>query len=470
MIPLLRPARLGLVLFALALRGLAQESLETDLFRVHLDPGNAWLPTSLVWKTAGRELPLIDADQGLNLTFTDFQFRNKFYREENRRIWGDAADPRFTVEPREATVAPTPDPEAGFSGVDVTYRHPLGTVVRRLLLHRTEPRLRIEYRIAVESEILVHEPEMLAVQFLAAPGFTTGSRPAIEEADAPLLVCTNLDRGRYAVSLLPSGPMRLADPAAGVALLLDGQAASDSLSNGIPTRLAVLTPGDRLVIRLDVRAAAANDPSLDAALRAQTAALPERFRPFRLVATARLLQRMGRLDDAVRALLRAGELDPAYATPYAALAGLRRDTGADLGMTEQEAWVEGAYRMPYNYGYILSGGGLASDRRLSETQRRLGMMNLLIAVENTVFYPDYYVWAARPFEAMGLRGLACALYRQALWAVDYMPRSDATKARLRKQFQDKIETLSQTLLTERAPTLPPLTPVRVAPETSRPDR
>ncbi len=84
MIPLLRPARLGLVLFALALRGLAQESLETDLFRVHLDPGNAWLPTSLVWKTAGRELPLIDADQGLNLTFTDFQFRNKFYREENR--------------------------------------------------------------------------------------------------------------------------------------------------------------------------------------------------------------------------------------------------------------------------------------------------------------------------------------------------------------------------------------------------
>jgi hypothetical protein len=143
------------------------------------------------------------------------------------------------------------------------------------------------------------------------------------------------------------------------------------------------------------------------------------------------------------------------------LAALRRDTPFEPGVKQEDAWCEAAYRMPYNYGYILSGGGLANDVRLTEEQRRLGMLNQLIAVENTVFYPDYYIWAARPFEKMNMPAQACAMYRQALWAVDYMPRSEETKAKLRTDFAKKIDELSHRLLTERAPELPPLTPVRV---------
>jgi hypothetical protein len=81
--------------------------------------------------------------------------------------------------------------------------------------------------------------------------------------------------------------------------------------------------------------------------------------------------------------------------PYARLAASRRDHPDVPGtITEEMAFIEGAYRRPHDFGYILSGRGICDDERLTEEERRLAIFNMLIAVENAQFYPDFYGWAA----------------------------------------------------------------------------
>jgi hypothetical protein len=449
-----------LLLLALALPTLAQEPAEIGPFLARFDAANAYLPTSLVWRTQGRTIELINPRTGLNLSFTDFEFRSKFYREENRNIWSAKAEPRFTVEPRDVS-APEKIQDGDFTGFEVRYTHSIGTVRRRILASKTAPTLQIEYRIEAGRDVLIHEPDMFGVTLNTAPGFTGKAVPLAGSTTGELLTCTNTGEGVYSASLLSSGPAILTDPLQKVCLLVSGEVETGTLTNGIPTRLLRIRKGDRFGIRLAIQCFAGNDQAGGKAMQELAGAMKPSQIPFLLVQSALLYRKLGLPAEAEKALLRAAELDKDYAAPYAMLAALRRDTPFEPGVKQEDAWCEAAYRMPYNYGYILSGGGLANDVRLTEEQRRLGMLNQLIAVENTVFYPDYYIWAARPFEKMNMPAQACAMYRQALWAVDYMPRSEETKAKLRTDFAKKIDELSHRLLTERAPELPPLTPVRV---------
>jgi len=179
-----------------------------------------------------------------------------------------------------------------------------------------------------------------------------------------------------------------------------------------------------------------------------------------MVQVGQMLMARKKIPDAEAALLKAAALNKDYATPYGVLAALRRDNKDPGAITQTEAWIEAAYRQPYNYGYILSGSGFWKDKGLTEEQRRLAIFNTLIAVENTQFYADYYIWAVRPFEEMKMYAQACAMYRQALWAADSMPRTEEVKEKTRQQFRKKIADLEQKIAGQTYTNMPPLIPVR----------
>jgi hypothetical protein len=80
---------------------------------------------------------------------------------------------------------------------------------------------------------------------------------------------------------------------------------------------------------------------------------------------------------------------------------------------------------------------------------------VLIAVENVPFYPDYYTWAARGFEDIGMFVQAAAIYRQALWALPRAPYGDAKKQKLQAQFQKKLEQLEGKIVDATSTYLPP---------------
>lgn len=444
----------ALVLALAALPPLAAETLKVGQFEAQLAEENAWLPSSIRWVKGGVEL--LHPEAGLNLSFTSFENRTKIYREENRNAWKGKAEPRFLTDAK--ALGKEPCAEGAYSGVRVRVESSYAIHERRLLFHASEPRLKVVYALEFTRDAVLHEASMLGVGLRLADGFDRLTVPDAREAGAPPISAPTGKGPSLSAGFQHAGPRLFANAAAKAALLVL-EAHSGAGLERPPANLLALKKGQKVEFTVEARVGPEGDPALADAFREAAAKAPAADRPFALVADAQALERLGRLPEAEAALREAARLAPDLATPWAALAALCRDHKLP---GEAEAWLEAGYRMPYNYGYMLSGSGLFADPRLTEEQRRQHLFNLLIAVENTAFYPDYYLWAARGFLKMEMKAQACAMYRQALWAADRMPRPEEFREKLREECRKKIAELEASL-GQTCTNLPPLLPVRLAP-------
>lgn len=425
-------------------------------FELSLDPDDAWLPRGIAVEVGGGSVALLDAKLGLNFTFTDFRLRNKFYREESRGAWPGKDEPRFVTEPRDLS-----EPKAIERGVEVSYRTSFAAITRRIVAAADGVALRIEYEVTPAKDLLVHEPGMFGFGLKVDAGFT-GREMVDARTDTPAWMGVDdtklLDCDATAHH---GGPVLFTHAGSGVKLLIEPHIPADAT-----TRMWTIPAGKTVTFAADLTVFKADDPQLPARTDAALKQVDGERRPFALTGLARMLMASKKLKDAEQALLLAARLDEEFATPYTLLAQMRNGhhdaTQIDGGMTFGQAWVEAAYRMPYNYGYILSGSSFPSDKRLTEPQRRQAIFNLLIAVENTTFYPDYYIWVARHFEAMKMYSQAAAMHRQALWALTYLPRPEKYKQDQKQKLEKKLAELEAKLLTEET-VLPELIRVDVAP-------
>jgi len=449
-------ALLGGLILAAATARAAEETFQHGVFVMRLQPDNLFLPDSIRW--GKDDVELLKPKVGLNHSFTSFEFRTKIYRDENKHIWGGRQSPRFVTDATFVKKEVVRRP--GWAGVQVDYRSSYAEVRRTVLFHDTEPRLRIEYAFAMTREVVIHEPDMFGVAIAFDAAFAERSALDGRAEALPLLTAGGFQAPRLWRTLLYPGPVLLRDPKRGVGLLVtDGRAADAAAAPDVPGRLVRLPKGGRLTLVTEIRVTRETPAALVERMRAEQKRLGAAALPYLLVEDAGLLRKLNRLEEAEKALLRAAERKKDWAHPYSLLAGLRRDTKQG---DRTLAWCEAGWRMPFNYGYILSGSGIVNDPRLTEAQRRLALFNLLIAVENTVFYPDYYSWAARGFEARKMWAQACAIYRQALWAVDRMPRPQAYREKIRRRFREKIADLEAKMIGNTLTELPPLIPTRPA--------
>jgi len=419
-------------------------------FHLSLDKDNAHLPNQIQLMTADGPVEILDRNCGLNFTFTDFQNRNKFYREESNQAWPNKNEPRFVTEPSNVS-EPVKIDEGQTEGYEVRFDTSYARFTRRILAHKQQDRLTIEYEMTPFKDMQIHELGMFGFNIRFAPQWNqiaiTDARP-----DSPTwLKQSDVKNPHIAVTAHHSGPMVISHAGSKISLLITPRTPAN-----VPTNLWRIKAGGTDTYAVDIELADAAQPER----------LPDSRRPFTLLANGRMLLSQGQRKQAEQALLQAAQLNQDFATPYMVLANMRQGKQADgelSSLTFAEAWVKGAYRMPYNYGYILSGSGFYQDKRLTEHQRRQAILNMLIAVENAAFYPDYYVWAARPFEGMKMHSQACAMYRQGLWALDHMPRPESYKQKVRTRFEKKIAELEEKILNEEV-VLPPLLPVKVSPQ------
>jgi hypothetical protein len=419
-------------------------------FEMTMQADNVWLPDTIRW--ADKDTQLIKPKVGLSLAFTSFEFRNKIYHDENSAVWAGKIDPRFMTD---AKLAERKNVEReGFAGIQVEFDSSYSKTRRTVLLHDTDPRIVIEYALEMTRDVVVHESADLAAGIRFGDAFDRMSVCDIRGAQPEVITGTGAKGLSRSASPLVPGPVVVAN-AQDVGILVQSSCSGD-VPNPIPARMLTFKKGQKLVLQLDLTLGAAQ--ALAEKMMAIQKDMPEFRKPFHLMTVATVLQQRKNLKDAEEALLLAARLNQDYAQPYGVLAGLRRDANLP-GQTD--AWVEGAYRAPYNYGYILSGGGFFKEKDLTEAQRRLFAMDILIAMENTVFYPNYYVWGARPFEDMKMWAQACAMYRQGLWAVDHMSWSEATKEKTRTDFKKKIAELETKMLGQTMTDMPPMIPIRV---------
>ncbi len=446
----------------------APPAIDGGRFRLLLDDRNASLPASLAWR--GSEL--LDAERGLGWSFTSFECRSKIYREENRHVWAGKDEPRFATDVGAVT---TDVARAdGATTARSTYANSFATIERRIVLHDAEPRLRIEYDFRFTRRVVIHEPDMFRLAVGFAPALAAETVADVRQTPPARFTRTCRDAqgnptgARFEMSLLPAGPMLVQTTDGSLALVVTGGVSGD-VPAGVPPKPLVFEPDARLTFTIEVRVAA-DAADATAAWDAAVRDMPATRKPATLLRLGDALAAEKDIVAAEAAYLEAARLDATFATPYGRLAGLRRDHPDVPGaITQGEAWIEGAYRQPYDFGFILSGNGLAADERLSEAERRLAIFNILIAMENHQFNADFYCWAARPFEALGMHAQACANYRQALWAADHMPRSEAQREKHRALCRAKIAELEAKLVGRTVEALPPLIPVRV-PRNAPPDR
>lgn len=440
--------------------GAAERLVENGQFRLALDDDNAGLPVSLQWRGA----ELLDAQRGLGWSFTSFEFRSKIYREENRHVWAGKDEPRFATDVGPAT---TDVMRAdGATTVRTTYTNSFAAVERRIVLHDTEPRLQIECDFRFTRKVVIHEPDMFRLTMGFAAPLASETIADVRQSPAGRFTRTCHDPkgapagARFEVSLLPAGPMLVKTANGSLALVATAEVAGD-VPVPVPAKPLVLAPESQLAFTIDVRVAA-DVADATAAWEAAVRDMPASQKPAALLRLGDALVAEKEIVAAEAVYLEAARLDKDFATPYARLAAGRRDHPDVPGtMTETEAFLEGAYRQPYDFGYILSGRGICEDERLTEEERRLAIFNILIAMENSQFNADFYCWAARPFEKLGMHAQACAIYRQALWAADHMPRSEEQREKHRAVCRTKIAELEKAMVGRTVEALPPLIPIRV---------
>jgi len=451
---MMRRLFLAVAIFAGSAAFGAQPILDHGQFTLKLQSDNALLPASLVWKP--KRVELLAPRTGLNLAFVSFERRTKIYHDENRHVWGDRSEPRFVTDARNASVKPVQ--RKSWAGLRVEYDSSYARIARTILVHDKDPHVRIEYDLTMTRDVVLHETHNLGVSVSLGPGFHTVSVCDARSAKPALLTQGKIRQAAYATSLLHPGAKLFTHSAKGVSVVVDGDHGASVLANP-PARLVTLPKGRRVVFVTHMGLGLKENHAMTSRLFEAHRALTQARKPFALVQTARVLAGLGKVKEAEEALLLAAKLAPDYAVPYSRLAALRRDKKLSRhGQTL--AWVEAGYRNPYNYGYMLSGSGLHRLKGLTEAQRRMHIFNVLIAVENTVFYADYYIWAARGFLEMKMYAQACAMYRQALWAIDHTPRPEKHKEKYRKRFRKKIAELESKMLGKTNTQLPPLIPVR----------
>jgi len=441
-------------LFATA--AVCEETFRHGQFAVELDPASSYLPVSLQW-TKHRNTELLPSKDrkglGLNLTFTDFEFRRKVYREENQRRWR-RENWKFTFEAKDATKSQVPVAAGGYRGLEVTYGADHAKVTRRLLLHDAEPVARIEYHMEITRQLVIHDAEMFGVDLLLADAFADGAMGDARAENPALLRGKGLGGVPYRARLVNAGPAIRTAPGQNATVLLTNRIEGD-LPDPVPPRLIRLQPGQKVRIAIQIRCFAGDDPKLTAETLAAVGALPAHQRPYLLVENARALKQQGKVAEAEKALLLAAKLNKEYATPYVVLASYR-----DVGIDPAIAFTYAAYRMPYNYGFILSGRGFCNTKGLTLAEKRNAIFNMLVTAENYAMIPNYYSWVARPFEEMGMTVQALAIYRQALWAEKHLARErgeDVEKSGAK--HQKKIAELEQKILSAAPVDLPGLVPV-----------
>jgi hypothetical protein len=425
--------------------------LETPQFAATLQADNNFLPANIRWKTG--DLDLLAPRVGLGHEFVSFEEREKIYHCENEYSYSGQSDPRFAHEVVAGAAQRVEKP--GYRGAAVDLTFPYARVQRTIWLGETAPRLTVEYSFTFTRDVVLHETHGFHVTLCCNDAFSSATvMDASRPAPTPL-TANGLRDNLYVASLLNPGGELFSTPH-GPALLVESSAVG--AADEPPVQLLTLRKGERFSLRLELEIG--NPEDLQKRLREYSASRPAYFRPFALLEVARLREARGELKEAQDALLLAARLNPAYAAPFGQLAGLRRDHKLP---GQAWAWAEGAYRNPYNYGYMLSARDLPDDETLSEEQKRLHLFNILIAVENIPFYPDYYSWAARGFEKMGMYAQAAAIYRQASWALQQAPYAAAKKAKIAEGFQRQLTELEGKMVGRTLTALPALTPVRPSP-------
>jgi len=437
---------------------MAEDTFRHGQFEVILDSSNGHLPVSLKCLKDNHELLRVKDGKniGLNLTFTDFEFRRKVYREENRDIWG-RENYKFTIEAKETTRSDEPSRIKGYTGVQVRYASNYANTIRRILFHDTEARARIEYELEINRNLIIHDTEMFGVDVSLAKIFSNIAVGDVRSKQRQLLIAEGAGLAPYRARLVNPGPAVLIAPKKKIAVLLNNKIGGD-LPNPVPPKMARLQKGQKITITIDIECFAADDRRVNEKLMTLVKALPEHKRAYLLVENARLLKHLGREDEAEKALLLSAELNKDYATPYLRLANYRNAT-----LDSATSFTYAAYRMPYNYGFVLSGRGFASTKGLTLGEQRNAIFNMLITAENYAMIPNYYSWVAQPFEKMGMHVQALAVYRQALWAELHLAAERQPEADLEKvgaKYRKKIADLEKKVLSEFSEELPELVPVK----------
>ena len=430
-------------------------------FLLKTDTDNLWLPSSLQLKDVPG-IELLNPKIGLNLSFTDFEFRNKFYREENKYIWEKQTDPRFVVDVKPGATPPSEEKSDGFIGESVSYESSFAKVKRSILFHPSELKMRIAYRVEATRELLIHMPDMFAVALQMGNSFTVkeilDERNPTSEPLATSGKALNDTR-----TLFNMGPTAFTDKDSGLSILVS-HAVSGDIPALVPSRMIRLAAGKILVIAVDLDCFVKNREGLLSDMRSKRDTMDPDSAAYRLFATGyHVLYNQKKEHEGEALLNKVAAMKPEWYMPHMMIAEYRLQNNIDglvLDSTRGQNYHESAFRMPWNYGIILRGTDYLTDKRLTEEQQRLLLFNLLCAMENTLFYPEYYVHVAKPFEERKMFAQACAIYRQALWAVARYPVTEQKREKFREQFKKKIAQLEEILVSEITANPPQPIPVR----------
>ncbi len=455
--------RMFIVFALVALCGVpafAEEVYTRGQFRMAMDPDNSWLPDSIRWEPKDAEL--LSEGKGFGHGFTSFEARAKIYHNDNAKVRKKWDDPRLILNGKNAAKSSVPEDADGFAGVAVDYESSYAKVRRTILFHKDAPRIRYQYEFEAARDLVIHESGAFSLSVRFAKGFSRRQMWDARTNQEKVLTDDTRDPVAFALTFLNPGPQVVTNPEKAVSVVLSGKVSGD-LPDPIPARLLQLKKGQTFSLAVELRCFAKDDQGVLQVMRESKGPMTDARKGYLLLANALVFKNQKKDDEAEKLLLRAAQLNKEDCRPYAALVGIRRrvkDKNAP-GLKPVDCYIEAAYRMPYNYGYVGRGRGFVEDERLTEEERRLALFNMLISLENTMFYPDYYYWSAQYFENLNMYGQACAVYRQALWAVDYMPRTDEYKAKYRARFEEKIAELEKKLVGQTLTDLPELIPVRV---------
>lgn len=451
---------LALSLLAICGAATAADSATYGMFTLTTDPSNAYLPSSLRL-TAVPEIEFLHPKLGLNLGFRTYEFRSKFYLEENRYFWENLEDPRFVSDVPQTIAAPVAATEGDFSGESVSYASSYAQIERSLLFHKAQAMMRIVYNITANRDIMIHMPCMFKVGLRFDEAFSQSEILDERNPTGPPLAFAG---NKVDLALLNMGPVAIGNQDGTLSLLVSHTVSGD-LSTPLPFRLIKVKNGQRIVVTVEIECFRGERERVLKKMRALHAGLDPAAQACRLYATGyHVLYREKKEAEGEALLLQAAAAAPEWYLPYMMIAEYcpqQKNKGVVRGTTRGQNYYEAAFRMPWHCGTIMRGSDYLTDARLSETQQRLLLFNLMCSMENILFYPDSYAQLARPFEKRKMYAQACAIYRQALWAVDYFPVKEETRAKTRAGFLEKINALEKKLLTDI--TADPSRPIAVRP-------
>jgi hypothetical protein len=427
--------------------------VKVNQFTLNLEKDNSWLPNKLSWN----DIDILNPEMTMNFSWTDYMYRTKYYREDNKHLWGDKPDKRFVVDIKNSAVSESEVEDS--RAWQVSYISSYAAVKRDIRLHKEKPEITFIYQLEFSKDILVHELMYFGLMLNFAPEFTEKAVKDINSSEFKTLEAGGFKKITYFLTLLNGGPLILSAPDKNVSVLIDYKWDGDLPAPEVTNHWQI-KKGQKvtLIAKLTI---AKDKAELLPLLKKAAAGMKQSQMPFQMFEYTNILVQQDRVPEAEKVLLKAADLNKSYSLPFSRLAQLRRNPAAKEPLTTAECFTYASYRQPYNYGWSLSGIDFPNDKRLTEEERRLAIFNLLISVENCQFYADYYVWVARHFEKMKMYVQAAAMTRQALWALEYLPRPESYKGKHREKMQKKLKDLEKLIINQPTAELPPLTEVNL---------